>query len=172
MASTPTEKTPENESKTITKKPESRSKSSTEVIFGSKVFSHGYTAVPNVLVRAQARLGISTTQFNIVVQLLSYWIDPKRPPFPTKKDLAKRMSITPKTVQTNIAALERHGLIEREQRITPAGDYGSNTYRLDGLVARLKSLEPSFEEEREERRAARAKTEVPNRRPRTAPLKK
>jgi DNA-binding HxlR family transcriptional regulator len=150
-------------SKSISKK-----NSSTEVIFGSKVFSHGYTAVPNVLVRAQARLGISTTQFNIIVQLLSYWIDPKRPPFPTKKELAKRMSITPKTVQTNIAALERHGLIEREQRVTPAGDYGSNTYRLDGLVAKLKSLEPSFEEEREERRQAKARTELPNQRLKTS----
>jgi predicted transcriptional regulator len=170
MARTPKE--PATDSGNTAKSADARTKSSTEVIFGSKVFSHGYTAVPNVLVRAQARLGISTTQFNIVVQLLSYWIDPKRPPFPTKKDLAKRMSITPKTVQTNIAALERHGLIEREQRITPAGDYGSNTYRLDGLVARLKSLEPSFEEEREERRAARAKTEAPNRRSKATPPKK
>lgn len=148
-------------------KPKPKVKSSTEQIFGSKVFSHGYTAVPNILVRAQARLGISTTQFNIIVQLLSYWIDPKRPPFPTKRELAKRMSITPKTVQTNIAALEKHGLIEREQRKTPAGDYGANLYKLDGLVKRLKDLEPSFEEEREERRAARSKTEAPNlRRPR------
>lgn len=139
-----------------------KAKSSTEVIFGSKVFSHGYTAVPNILVRAQARLGITTTQFNIIVQLLSYWIDPKRPPFPTKKDLALRMSIAIKTVQTNIAALERSGLIEREQRITAAGDYGSNIYRLEGLVKRLNELEPGFEDERAERRASSVRTETPN----------
>lgn len=139
-----------------------KAKSSTELIFGAKVFSHGYTAVPNILVRAQARLGITTTQFNIIVQLLSYWIDPNRPPFPTKKDLALRMSIAVKTVQTNIAALERSGLIAREQRVTAAGDYGSNIYRLDGLVQRLKELEPGFEDERTERRASLVKTETPN----------
>lgn len=143
-------------------RPKPKKKSSTELIFGSKVLGHGYTAIPNILVRAQARLGINTTQFNIIVQLLSYWIDPKRPPFPTKKDLALRMSITPKTVQTNIAALEKSGLIEREQRMTAAGDYGSNVYKMDGLIKRLKDLEPSFEEEREERLASRSRTETPN----------
>lgn len=152
----------EGDASTPQMKIKAKKKSSTEVIFGSKVLSHGYTAIPNIMVRAQARLGISTTQFNIIAQLLSYWIDPKRPPFPTKKELAQRMSITPKTVQTNIAALEKSGLIEREQRVTAAGDYGSNLYKLDGLIKRLKDLEPSFEEEREERRASRSKTETPN----------
>jgi len=136
--------------------------SSTTKIFGTRVMDHGYTAVPNVLVRAQSRIGISTTQFNIVVQLLSYWIDPDRPPFPGKKELANRMGINPVTLRKNIAALEQAGLIEREQRKTSAGDYGSNTYRLDGLIKKLQSLVPDFDAEREERRAAREKVETKN----------
>ncbi len=137
-------------------------KSSTAKIFGAKVMDHGYTAVPNILVRAQSRIGISTTQFNIIVQLLSYWIDPDQPPFPRKKDLANRMGINPVTLRKNIAALEQVGLIEREQRFTAAGDYGSNTYKLDGLVAKLKELAPDFDAEREERRKARKKVETKN----------
>ena len=136
--------------------------SSTTKIFGNKVMDHGYTAVPNILVRAQSRIGISTTQFNIVVQLLSYWIDPDRPPFPGKKELANRMGINPVTLRKNIAALEQTGLIEREQRKTAAGDYGSNTYKLDGLITKLQSLVPDFDAEREERRAARKKVETKN----------
>ena len=143
-------------------KSEPRRKSSTERIFGSKVMDHGYTGLPNILMRAQARLGISTTQFNIIAQLMSYWIDPSNPPWPKKRDLAQRMSITEQTVRINIKALEEAGLVERVQRITPAGDYGSNVYRLDGLVKKLKELVPDFDDEREERRAARAKTEIPN----------
>lgn len=139
-----------------------KNKSSTERIFGSGVMGHGYTAVPNILVRAQARLGISTTQFNILVQLLSYWIDPKRPPFPTKRELANRMNITVQTLRINVKALEDQGLVRRVQRTTAAGDYGSNAYHLDGLVARLKKLVPDFDEERKERRAARELTEKPN----------
>ena len=49
-----------------------RKKSSTEKIFGDGVMAHGYTGVPNIMVRAQARLGLNPAQFNILVQLLSY----------------------------------------------------------------------------------------------------
>ena len=59
-----------------------RRKSSTERIFGEDIMSHGYTGVPNIMVRAQARLGLNPTQFNILVQLLSYYMDPDRPPYP------------------------------------------------------------------------------------------
>ncbi len=148
--------------KTQTEKSPSRRRSSTQRIFGAKVMAHGYTGVPNILVRAQSRLGINTTQFNIIVQLLSYWIDPARPPFPTKRELAQRMSMNVQTLRINIKALEEHGLVEREQRLTAAGDYGSNIYRLDGLVEKLKALAPGFDKERDERRAAREKTETPN----------
>jgi len=141
---------------------EKRGKSSTERIFGAEVISHGFTGVPNILVRAQSRLGISTTQFNIIVQLLSYWIDPTRPPFPPKRELAQRMSITQQTLRINIKALEDKGYISRIQQKTAAGDYGSNIYRLDGLVAKIKELVPDFDEEREERRKARTQTETPN----------
>jgi len=136
--------------------------SSSTKIFGNKVMDHGYTGVPNILVRAQSRIGISTTQFNIIVQLLSYWIYPDRPPFPGKKELANRMGINPVTLRKNIAELEKAGLIKRVQRKTSAGDYGSNTYKLDGLIKKLQSLVPDFDKEREERQAAKKKVETKN----------
>lgn len=145
-----------------TKKATAKSASSTELIFGSQVMTHGYTALPNVFVRSQKRLGISTTQFNIIVQLLSYWIDPKRPPFPSKRELASRIGITEQTLRINIKALEEQGLVERVPRVTSAGDYGSNTYKLDGLVKKLKKLAPDFDAERKERQEAKARTETPN----------
>lgn len=146
---------------TATQTAKSKESSSTK-IFGGKVMDHGYTGVPNILVRAQSRIGISTTQFNIIVQLLSYWIDPEKPPFPGKRELANRMGIHPVTLRKNIADLEKAGLIERVQRITAAGDYGSNTYKLDGLITKLKSLAPDFDNEREERRRVRQKVETKN----------
>jgi hypothetical protein len=58
------------------------------------------------------------------------------------------------------------GFIERVQRKTPAGDWGANTYVLDGLIAKIKALEPDFAKEREEREEAREKAETPrSRRP-------
>lgn len=143
-------------------KSEAEKKSSTRRIFGAKVMDHGYTALPNILMRGQKRLGISTTQFNIVAQLMSYWFDPARPPFPSKRDLAQRMGITEQTLRINIKALEERGLVLREQWKTAAGDYGSNRYHLDGLVKALKKLEPDFSEERKERRQSTTLTEKPN----------
>ncbi|WP_435170411.1 helix-turn-helix domain-containing protein [Falsirhodobacter sp. 1013] len=141
-----------------------KTESSTTRIFGAKVMEHGYTALPNILLRAQNKLEITTTQFNILAQLLSYWIDPKRPPFPSKKELAGRMGITSDTLRINVAKLENMGLIQREQRKTASGDYGSNTYLLDGLVRKLNKLEVKFDEERKEKERLRSTVEA--RRPR------
>ena len=148
------------ETETTAEQKASRRKAFTATqIFGEPVMGHGFTAVPNILVRAQSRLGLTSTQFNIVVQLLSYWFDPKRPPFPTKAELAQRIGVNPTTVRINVAKLEERGLIRREQRVTAHGDYGSNVYHLDGLVRALKELAPEFDDEREERRAKKAETE-------------
>lgn len=138
-----------------------KTKSSTEKIFGGGVYSHGYTALPNILVRAQSRLGLNPVQFNILAQLLSYWIEPERPPFPPKRDLVQRMGITEQTLQKHIRALEKQGFLKREQQYTAAGDFGSNIYHLDGLVQKLKRLASDFDEERTEREKARTKTEKP-----------
>ncbi|NMJ40875.1 helix-turn-helix domain-containing protein [Roseomonas sp. JC162] len=135
--------------------------SSTERIWGEQVLAHGYTAIPSILIRAQARLGITPLQMNILVQLLDYWRDPSRRPFPTKKEIASRIKVTDKTIQTNIRQLEIAGLIRREQRKTAAGDWGSNIYHLDGLVDRVRKLEPDFAAARERRRKAKELAETP-----------
>jgi len=141
---------------------EPNQKSSTDRIFGSKIMSHGFTAIPNILLRAQSRLGLTTTQFNILTQLLSYYFDPSKPPFPSKRELANRIKITPQTLRINIKALEDAGFLIREQRKTSSGDFGSNTYHLTGLVNKLKKLVPDFDMERAQRRKARDRAETPN----------
>lgn len=138
-----------------------------EKIWGKKVKAHGYAAIPSIMVRAQRRLGINTTQFCILVQLLEYLRTPGRDPFPTKQQLADRIGIKPSTVKANMQTLEKAGFIRREQHKTSAGDWGANTYVLDGLIAKIQALEPDFAKEREEREDARKKAETPKgRRPR------
>jgi DNA-binding transcriptional regulator YhcF (GntR family) len=121
--------------------------SSTEIIWGKAVLSHGYTGIPSILIQAQVRLKLNPVKMNIVVQLLDYWRNPDRKPFPSKKELAERIDITTKTVQNNIRAMEKDGLIERVARYTRHGDPDSNVYNLDGLVKRLQEeIEPAFAE--------------------------
>jgi hypothetical protein len=135
--------------------------SSTEQIWGKAVMTHGYTAVPVIMVRAQSRLGINATQFNILVQLLEYWRSPERRPFPTKKEIAGRIGLTEKTVQLNIRALEKAGLVRREQRKSAVGDWSSNTYHLDGLISRVRKMEPEFTGERRKKAEERRRVETP-----------
>jgi len=139
-----------------------RKRSSTEKIFGDGVMAHGYTAIPNIMVRAQARLGLNPTQFNILVQLLSYYIEPDRPPYPPKKHLLDRTGISEATLKNHLKALEEAGFIKREQQVTNAGDFGSNIYHMDGLVEKLQKLVPNFDEERKEREKSRRNSERPN----------
>lgn len=68
--------------------------SSTERIWGKSVYGHGYTGIPSILIQGQRRLGITPTQMNIIIQLLDYWREPSRKPFPTKKELADRLGLT------------------------------------------------------------------------------
>lgn len=138
-----------------------KNKSSTEKIWGGAVYGHGYAGIPSILIKAQRRIGLTPTQFNILIQLLDYWQEPTRKPFPTKKDIADRIGINPKTVQNNIRQMEQAGLVRREIRKTGAGDYNSNIYHLDGLVAKVQEMEPDFAKVREQRRRSKALTEKP-----------
>lgn len=135
--------------------------SSHERIWGKKVISHGYVGIPSILIKAQRRFGITPFQMNIIIQLLDYCWDPDRRPFPSKKELAERIGVTPKTIQNNIKTLEEAGLVRREQRRANAGDWNSNTYHLDGLVKRIQGFEPDFAEARDKRKQARRRAETP-----------
>ncbi len=135
--------------------------SSTEKIWGAKVYAYGYAAVPSILLQAQCKLGLNNTQLVICIQLLDYWHDPSRKPFPSKKDLAQRMGVTEKTIQTNVKDLEKKKFIFREVRKTAAGDWGSNIYHLDGLIKAVQKLEPDFTAEKKRRKEAQAKLKAP-----------
>lgn len=135
--------------------------SSFERLWGKRVKGHGYCGVPAIMICSQHRLGVNPTQFCILLQLLEYWRSPERAPFPTKRQLADRMGVKQSTIKSNMAALEKAGLIWREQHKTSAGDWGANTYHLEGLVNRIQKLEPEFAEEKRKRDAARRKVETP-----------
>ena len=157
------------ETETVVPFPAEKAKktSSHERIWGKTLLTHGYTGLPSVLIQAQSRLGVTSLQFNILVQLLDYWHDPARAPFPSKQDLADRIGCSAKAIQTNIRALEQQGLVRRVQRKAPAGDWASNVYDLSGLVAKVQALEPAFAEARQKRleaSAARKEAQLPKHR--------
>lgn len=142
-------------------KPAEAAPTSFEKIWGKKVKSHGYAAIPTILIRSQHRLGINSTQFCLLMHLLDLFWSPDRPPFPTKQQLADRIGIKMSSIKPNMKALENAGLIKRVQNKTSVGDWGANTYHLDGLIQRIKVMEPEFAEEKNKRRAERKRVETP-----------
>ena len=141
--------------------PAAEEPSSFGALWGKRIQKHGYAAIPVIMVRSQHRLGVNPTQFCILIQLLEYWRTRARAPFPTKQQLADRIGVSQSTIQQNMRELEKAGLVKRVKHKTASGDWGANTYLLDGLVARLEALEPEFDEEKTKRLAERRRVETP-----------
>lgn len=132
-----------------------KSAQASEKKWGKAVMKIGFTIIPSLLLRAQQRLGLNCTQLAVLLQLVDYWWDEKRKPYPSKKSLSERLGLSSRTVQRYIAELEQAGLVQRIERRAANKGKQSNIYDLSGLVQRLIELEPEFREVQEEARAKR-----------------
>lgn len=120
--------------------------------WGRAVVKLGFSIIPSLIFRAQARLGLNPTQLAVLLQLADYWWDEQRHPYPSKQTLADRLGLSARQVQRHIADLETAGLVKREERYATHKGRLTNLYDLSGLVERLKKLEPEFREADEQKR--------------------
>jgi predicted transcriptional regulator len=135
--------------------------------WGKAVMERGFCVVPSLLLRAQPRLKLTPTQLAVLMHLADYWWDVARKPYPSKKALAERLGLGERQVQRIIAQLEEMGFVKRIERIAKHRGKLSNEYDLDGLVTRLKEIEPEFrkvEEEVKRQRRAVARPGLKDRR--------
>lgn len=129
----------------LTLHPDKPTKSS-EKKWGKAVCDLGFTILPSLIFRAQARLGLNATQLAVLLQLADYWWDQERHPYPSKTTLGERLQLSSRQVQRYIAELEDAGFVKRLDRYAKHKGRLSNHYDLSGLVAKLKKLEPEFRE--------------------------
>jgi predicted transcriptional regulator len=127
------------------------SKSVMEERWGKNVIRAGYTVVPSIILRAQARLHINAVELAVLLHLLDHWWDNAEMPFPSKKRVADRLGVSTKTVQRAIVALEKEGLVRRVTRSNGNGGQASNLYDLQPLIDRIR---PIADEDLEARRKA------------------
>lgn len=104
------------------------------------VIEPGFTFIPSVLLRAQARLHINATELAVLLHLIDHWWEDEQMPFPSKRRLAERLSVSDKTVQRAIQRLEAEGLVKRYVRRHASGGQASNIYDLSPLVEKLKPI--------------------------------
>ena len=94
----------------------------------------GFQVIPNVLVRAQAHLGLDAVDVVVLLNMNMHWWRKGEFPFPRPTIIARRMGISKRTVERRIEKLVKAGLLER---MPLQGDDSLRRYRLDGLVRRL-----------------------------------
>jgi hypothetical protein len=140
----------------MTKKDKRRS----EDKWTAQVMSLGFTPLPSLLLRAQARLGLSPDQLNVLLQIIEHWWEADKLPFPSKDMLARRMGKSARQVQRYLTQLEKDGFITRVERYNGRKAQVSNGYDLSGLVAKLVNIEPEFQKITEQHRLRRKKVET------------
>lgn len=93
----------------------------------------GYTSVPNCLITCQVQLGITSSELNVLLQVLSFKYD-TRMPFPSLGSMAKQSGLAVGTIRRNLRSLENKGLISR---ITREGL--TNCFDVTPLILRLEA---------------------------------
>jgi hypothetical protein len=101
------------------------------------VLKQGFTAVPNALLRHQARLGLTATELVVLLQIWSYWWEEPVLPYPSVSTLGSAMGGGERQIRHLLSGLARRGLIRILPRHSAAGAQVSNAYDLGPLLDRL-----------------------------------
>lgn len=121
----------------------------------------GYTQLPSLLLKAQAKLMLTPAQLNVLLHIIEPWWDADRLPWIAKDTIAQRMRKTPRSIQRIITQLEQAGHIARIERFYGKKHQTANAYSPAGLVKKLVALEPEFRKAKEQNRLRKKKVEAP-----------
>lgn len=111
-----------------------------------KSIDAGFQQVPDVLIRAQSKLGIDSLSLVILLNLTMHWWEKDNLPWPRPSVIAKRIGVSTRTVERKISEMTTKGLIER----LPPEKTDSVTIRRFNLSGLIKRLEPLAEGYRED----------------------
>ncbi|MQA42152.1 helix-turn-helix domain-containing protein [Rugamonas aquatica] len=108
--------------------------------WGEDIMALGFTAVPDILLKRMGKLNLSSTEFVVMLQVLSFWWFAENKPFPSKKKIANAIGCSEKTVQKTMGRLEKLGFISRIERRKDADRNDSNLYDFSPLIAQLQPM--------------------------------
>lgn len=124
--------------------------------WGKEVIAAGYLVWPSVLLQRQRSFGLDPLDMNILMQIADHWWEPENHPFPSKKTIAERIKVAPRTIQRRITRLVKDGLLERVERRDGHGGNKTNVYRLTPLVVKTKPFAVELLADREARKQKKA----------------
>lgn len=120
--------------------------------WGRLLIDAGWVAFPSVFLQRQQALGLDPLDVNILLQLADHWWERDNLPFPSKKTLADRIGVTPRTIQRRIARMESAGFIKRIERRDRNGGNRTNRYSFAGLIKEADPFAHEVLKEREKRK--------------------
>ena len=98
------------------------------------LWNSGWVGIPNVILQNQQKLGLDSTDINILLQLLCHWWTADNLPHPGKETVAEYMGVDASTVRRHIAKMEAMGLVKRVARKDAKRGQKTNYYDFSGLV--------------------------------------
>ena len=102
----------------------------------------GWTAIPTSLFFMQTQLGLTPTEFNVLLNIVIHWWGKDDKIYPSQEGIASRIGISKRTVQRTIDQLVEKNCLY----VTPTkrrGKYkGRNLYSLSPLIQNLEISTP------------------------------
>lgn len=95
----------------------------------------GFQGLPDILLKSQSTLGISSLEMVVLINILSFWWYAEKLPFPTAATISKRIGVSSRTIERAIKALTAKELLKREK-----SEDGKNCIDPCLLVEKLNSL--------------------------------
>ncbi|HEY4964322.1 MAG TPA: helix-turn-helix domain-containing protein [Candidatus Saccharimonadales bacterium] len=97
-----------------------------------EIISKGFTPVPNLLIQYRKYLGMSVTEFYVLLAIEKWRWDNDQKPWPSIKTLVKQTGLSASTIGRATQGLESVGLIGRIHRYN-----ASNLYDMQPLIEEL-----------------------------------
>jgi hypothetical protein len=95
-------------------KPTERDLTIPEQKWGIDALKGGFQVLPDILVRSYHRLGLTSTDLVVLLNLSMAWWFPDRQPYPRVTTIARRMGVNVRTVQRSLAAMKAKRLLTWE----------------------------------------------------------
>src|SRR5215211_4499656 len=110
------------------------------VRFGNVILEEGFTVLPNILLRHQATLKLTSPEFNFIAQIWYHWWSEKDA-YPALTTVSKRMGVKDVGTLRRISkSLQKKGYLLVKDRVSPVRGQLSSEYDFSPLINLLEEL--------------------------------
>jgi predicted transcriptional regulator len=106
----------------------------------------GWTAIPTSLLFLQSQLNLTSTDINVLLNLIIHWWHANDRIYPSQDSIAHRMGVSKRTIQRTLDRLVTLGLIEVKQTKRNGKYKGRNLYSLIPLATKIEAMAPSVKD--------------------------